>query len=220
MTSLPKRLMLSGFAAFSLVVLSACATPEPPLSEFGANLKQTQEKLDACRRAAAEKSQSRTRLARAMGTKSASLVLLVERDTITDEERVALLDYREARKPCRRLAFEEYGKFSPGHAEVYRGLFAQIDQTNASLMERQIAWGEANNLTLRHAFRLQAGFREIERAVADRSDVALVVQFGLSEEQEEAIEDWPQNEQILYSEAQPTYRDCSLVEATIVCSDS
>ena len=121
---------------------------------------------------------------------------------VTADESQAIIDISVLRKPCHKIAIEEFGKVHPAYVASLARLFAEADADLAKAINRELTIGELNQRTIERANRWQAEFTQIGQQIVSQLNQAHQYEMTQRQIAAQALQTWAYQQQVLYNQQQ------------------
>lgn len=144
---------------------------------------------------------------------------------ITQQEAQDIVDFSALRKPCHKLAIEEFGKIHPEYVASLARIFAEADADLAKAINKELTVGDLNKRALDRVNRWQAEFSQIGQRI--ESQLNLAHQYELTQRQiaAQALQAWAYQQQVLYNQQQllnaatrPITTNCRYIGNSLHCT--
>jgi hypothetical protein len=134
---------------------------------------------------------------------------LASKAYVTQEEAQDIIDFSVLRKPCHKLAVEEFGKIHPEYVVSLAKMIAEADADAAKAINKELTIGEINQRGINRANQWQAEFMQIGQRITAQLNQAH--QYELTQRQlaAQALQAWGYQQQVLYNQQQ-------LINATVL----
>ena len=144
---------------------------------------------------------------------------------VTQQEARDLIDFSVLRKPCHKLAIEEFGKIHPEYVASLARIFAEADADLAKAINKELTIGDVNQRVIDRVNRWQAEFSQIGERIVSQLNQAH--QYELTQRQlaAQALQTWAYQQQVLYNQQQllnaatrPITMNCRYVGNSLQCT--
>ena len=144
---------------------------------------------------------------------------------VTQQEAKDVIDFSALRKPCHKLAIEEFGKIHPEYVVSLARIFAEADADLAKAINKELTIGDINQRTIDRVNRWQAEFSQIGQRIASQLNQAHQYELAQRQLAAQALQAWSYQQQVLNNQQQllkattrPRTMNCYYIGTLLHCS--
>lgn len=144
---------------------------------------------------------------------------------VTEQEAQDIVDFSALRKPCHRLAIEEFGKIHPEYVASLARIFAEADADLAKAINKELTAGDLNQRALDRVNRWQVEFSQIGQRIEAQLNQAHQYELAQRQLAAQALQTWAYQQQVLYNQqrlinatTRPTTMNCRYIGNLLHCT--